>query len=90
MTSTSSITEDPSPSLADLGIKEKGNKEKSKESAPLIAENHIPNPAPIELGARPSPEVQLAAGKMQARYDTILQFAAIELEGTIQKHHLKG
>jgi DNA polymerase-3 subunit gamma/tau len=63
-----SITEDPTPSMADLGVKEKN---KSKAAAPL----------------RPQEEIKMQPISMvqQNRYDTLLQFAAVELEGTIQK-----
>lgn len=53
------ISHDPTPSKADLGIKEP-----SKPAAKM----------PIS-----------ADSAKQSRYDTVLQFAAIELEGTIQK-----
>lgn len=43
--------------------------------------------APIELGARPTEEAKQAAVKQQSHYDTLLQFATVELEGTIQKKH---
>ena len=50
---------DPSPSKADLGIKE---------------------------SPKPAVKVKVAGeSDKQSRYDTILQFAAIELEGIIQK-----
>lgn len=68
----SSISEDPTPTKADLGIKEK------------------PLPAPIELGARPTPEAVAVTTQQQSRYDTLLQFATIELEGTIQKKQYRG
>lgn len=54
-----SVSEDPTPSSADLGIK-------PKAATPVVA------PAPIY-------------SEKQSRYDTLLQFAAIELEGRIQK-----
>lgn len=68
---TSSVTEDPTPSAADLGIK-------------------LPKPAtasPIELGARQPEEVKQALSKKQSQYDTLMHFAAVELEGTIQKQN---
>ncbi|MBA3602962.1 MAG: DNA polymerase III subunit gamma/tau [Parachlamydiaceae bacterium] len=46
--------------------------------------------APIELGSRPTPEAVILAAKKQSRYDTILHFAAIELEGSLQKTAIKG
>lgn len=42
-------------------------------------------PAPIELGARPTPEAIKFSKDEQSRYDTLLQFAAVELEGTTKK-----
>lgn len=68
----SSITEDPTPSKRDLGIK----------TAPKIEEKVA---APIELGARPTPEAKAASLLHQSRLDTLMQFAAVELEGTIQR-----
>jgi DNA polymerase-3 subunit gamma/tau len=41
--------------------------------------------APVELGARPTEAVKVADRKRQGQYDTLLQFAAVELEGTVQK-----
>jgi len=74
----SSTTVDPSPSKADLGIKER-----KAVAAPI---NNTPTPpAPIELGARPTPEAKQVSLQQQSHYDTIMQFAAIELEGTLQK-----
>lgn len=68
-----SMTEDPTPSKADLGIKV--TKAQAEEK----------NAAPIELGARPTPEAKAASLLNQSRLDTLMQFAAVELEGTIQK-----
>lgn len=89
----SSMTEDPTPSFKDLGIKEKAT-EKPKvlpekvssppkeESAPVYIATQS---APIELGARLTPEAKSEASKKQSRYDTLLNFAAVELEGSIRK-----
>ncbi len=53
--------------------------------------NEDPTPtkmsAPIELGARPTEETKIDAIRRQSRYDTLLQFATIELEGTIKKQY---
>lgn len=68
----SSMTVDPTPSSADLGIKPK----------PVPQPKPASTPAPIQKTPPPQP-VSL---QQQNRYDTILQFAAIELEGTIQKN----
>jgi len=56
-----SLTEDPTPTAADLGIKvKKPEAEQSlKAAAPILPKSH--------------------------QYDTLLQFAAVELEGTIKK-----
>lgn len=58
----SSISIDPTPSFADLGIK-----------APRVPKSVVETPK--------TPPSQ----HPQSRYDTLLQFAAVELEGTIQK-----
>ena len=76
--SNESITEDPTPTRADLGLKEIPQAKKETLAAPQP-------PAPIELGARPTEEAKSASLKRQGQYDTLLQFAAVELEGTIQK-----
>lgn len=41
---------------------------------------------PIDLGAHPTEEARLNAIQQQSRHDTLLQFAAVELEGSLQKH----
>lgn len=64
-----STTVDPTPTPQDLGLK----------AAPKVQ----PAQAPAAL-APPQPSGQLDKGT-QSRYDTILQFAAVELEGTIQR-----
>lgn len=74
----SSLTEDPTPSRADLGLKEAKPKTVSQK---LEAPSSISVPAPAI--SEISKEVMR---KKQSRYDTILQFASIELEGTIQKN----
>lgn len=86
-----SLTEDPTPSKMDLGIKEK-KISKPKESAPtevkkeeLKVKNDPAPSMPVELGARLTEEAKKVDIKTQSRYDTILQFAAVELEGTIKK-----
>lgn len=97
--SESSISEDPTPSPADLGIKVKQPKTTASKAPPsldtkpeIVAIQEAPPPqvaaaapAPIELGARPTEEARIASIKQQSRYDTLLQFATVELEGTIQK-----
>lgn len=76
----SSMTVDPSPSNADLGIKEKAP---VKPVEKAIERDTMP----IETGARLTPEAKDAALKQQSRYDTLLQFATVELEGTLQRKH---
>jgi DNA polymerase-3 subunit gamma/tau len=61
----STVTEDPMPTKADLGIKEK---------APSKPESSAP---PLRL-----------TSEQQSKFDTLLQFATIELEGTIQRKPL--
>lgn len=41
---------------------------------------------PVDLGARPTEEAKLSAIQQQSRHDTLLQFAAVELEGSLQRH----
>ncbi|MBA3957150.1 MAG: DNA polymerase III subunit gamma/tau [Parachlamydiaceae bacterium] len=76
----SSITEDPTPAKADLP--------KPKKATPPPIEEK--NSAPIELGSRPTEEAKASSMNQQSRYDTVMQFAAVELEGTIQKNPLKS
>lgn len=88
-----SISIDPSPTPQELGINvklpPKITQSEPQNQATTIG-HAITAPAPIELGARPSQEAQIAAIKKQSRYDTILQFAAVELEGSLQKTGIKG
>jgi DNA polymerase-3 subunit gamma/tau len=70
----SSMTIDPTPTAADIGLRTKASvseKEKEKEKISLKDQNS-------------------GGIKRQSRYDTLLQFAAIELEGTIQKKSNAG
>ena len=96
-----SMSEDPTPSPADLGIRVKAQKQvqepkvtakaevsslppiekTEKEVIPVIPKES----APVELGSRPTEEAKAASIKKQSRYDTILQFATVELEGTMQR-----
>lgn len=98
-----SITEDPSPSPADLGRKAAEAKQPApqapKPPAPEVKElvekkatPSAPKTADVkELTEPTQPKVQAPslsnedARKKQSQYDTLLQFAAVELEGTIQK-----
>ncbi len=64
-----SLTEDPTPTPADLGLKIKSQeplKQEMTKSVVATVETAIPPPK-------------------SSKYDTILQFAAVELEGIIQK-----
>jgi len=89
-----SITEDPTPTPRELGIRNK-----PKESTPLppqsqpppsptaqVLQNDMFAPIPPPLTTETPPSAPRA--NKQHRYDTILQFAAIELEGTIQKKQI--
>lgn len=67
---SASLTEDPTPTKEDLGIKR--------------------SPPSVELGARPTEEARQATTQQQGKYDTLLQFASVELEGKIQKMQWKG
>lgn len=90
----SSLSEDPTPTPADLGIRTKKSVNKAEQPPPpplpdmdeVVTEPIAKqNTVPVELGARPTEEARIAAIKKQSRYDTLLQFATVELEGTIQK-----
>jgi DNA polymerase III subunit gamma/tau len=63
------VTEDPTPTPEELG-------EKPAE---------VKEPIPVELGAHPTPEAIRATAVQSSRHDTLLHFAAVTLEGTIQK-----
>ena len=78
------------PPVKESGFKESGFKESS------ISED--PTPSARDLGKRetraaPKPiepkqgEARSLPPEKQRRYDTLLQFAAVELEGTVQKHY---
>jgi DNA polymerase-3 subunit gamma/tau len=102
----SSVTEDPTPSPEDLGIKlkPKSASPKSASSATPKAANPIPPTPPrppmpsempsskIEQTAPPAakPPASIALSHKQHRYDTILQFTAVELEGTVQKKQINA
>jgi DNA polymerase-3 subunit gamma/tau len=108
-----SMTEDPTPTLADIGKKKSSTKPKSTTVSipvPTITEPPIPSftepPALEEVVAKPmasdasthpssihsatSPENAISSIKKQSRYDTLLQFAAVELEGALQKKPMGG
>lgn len=91
-----SITIDPTPTPQELGIRsppplklpKMEAEKKQPETAPVP--HAITASTPVELGAQPTEEAKAAASKKQSRYDTLLQFAAIELEGSLQKTVTKG
>lgn len=64
------------------GAKESSSREggPGKDEAPLGKES-----IPIETGARPTEETRIADIKQQNRYETLMRFAAVELEGTLIK-----
>lgn len=96
----SSLTEDPTPSKADLGAKEKSPRSpsvSSNSSGIINGGNSGANDQkkaekiesmPVELGARLTEEAKADIALKQSHYDTLLQFAAVELEGTIQKKQI--
>lgn len=94
----SSMTVDPTPTKHELGLKTPKVTESPKSQIlPFVVEVKVEveakekiQPAPIELGARLTPEAKSAAIKKQSYYDTLLQFAAVELEGSLHKKSTKG
>lgn len=84
--SIESLTEDPTPSLADLGIKPKAP---SKVDLPKAEPKKEAPPQPSPQQPRAASTLPPIPPTQQNKYDTILQFAAIELEGTIQKKQLR-
>lgn len=79
---SNSMTEDPTPTAADLGRQSKNKTAKPPEPPlppPISRPQAKVEPAsPVKTAPPPSPQ-------QQSRYDTLLQFAAVELEGTLQK-----
>jgi len=67
----SSISEDPTPTLADLG----------KRKEPTVS---APKPVPTAI-IQPKAQSPETGSKQVHQYDTLLHFAAIELEGKLQK-----
>jgi len=90
------LSEDPTPTQRELGIKNKPI-EKTTVNSPAPPQTPTPPPStpaaskaiPVEQPQAPqqSPSQETNPHK-QHRYDTVLQFAAIELEGTIQKKQI--
>jgi DNA polymerase-3 subunit gamma/tau len=80
---SSSISIDPTPTPADLGIvKKTAPKPPPVKNYPSEA---FSRPEPVkEVTPSPPPPAAPPQGK-PGRYDTLLQFAAVELEGTIQR-----
>ncbi len=65
-----------------------GTTPKPQPETPIVKPPPAPiekQPAPIELGSRPTVEAAQATAKEKGQYDTLLNFAAVELEGRIQK-----
>ena len=98
--SSTSMSVDPSPSPADLGmrVKKAPAPSSSVNTPPALAEAYIEkqeneekaplptDPPSVELSAPISAEAKGEEIKKKSRYDTILHFAAVELEGTVQKN----
>lgn len=78
------VSEDPTPTRAELGLKEPVKAPAAPPAPPPPLQKK--ESAPVELGSRPTEEAKAASAKRQGQYDTLLQFAAVELEGTIQKN----
>lgn len=79
-----SISIDPTPSKADLGIREKP---KASETKTVVKEKAVPV---ILESVKTAEEVLNISPQQKSRYDTVLQFAAVELEGTIQRKQQRG
>lgn len=83
-----SISEDPTPSPADYGRKGTGSKKQpteppSEPPAQQVERKAIQTKSPAAPVNQPQSNEE--AMKKQSEYDTLLQFAAVELEGAIQK-----
>ena len=84
-----STTVDPTPTPADLGLR-------TKAAAPMPPMPPMPPlemPAKLPQQAAPASStapVMSALSHKQHRYDTILQFTAVELEGTVQKKQINA
>lgn len=75
---TPSVSIDPTPSPADLGIKKK------VETPPPPPPP--PKPPAAATPSMPSQPMKEISKSKQSQYDTLLQFASVELEGKIQKN----
>jgi len=94
-----SMTIDPTPSAEDLGVSHDSltpNAVKTAIPKSQTEVNQEPSPEKISLRASVntnescSEESKKEAMLRQNRYDTLLQFAAIELEGSLQKKQNRG
>jgi len=77
-----SITEDPSPTAEELGIKKKPQK---KATAVAVSEPNVQVQKvepPTKVADTPA---STTITHKQSHYDTLLHFAAVELEGTVKK-----
>lgn len=75
---TSSFTEDPTPTAADLGLRQK-KVAPAKETTQTTKTQEIKQ-TEVNKAILPS-----SPPSINSKYDTIFQFAAVELEGIIQK-----
>lgn len=100
-----SVTEDPTPTPDDLGTRPKKSPAapplKTMEAPSVSQKVTTIAPQPVQIKsdlfnaeASPSPSAsgvsQASLMLKQSRYDTILQFAAVELEGTVQKKQVNS
>jgi DNA polymerase-3 subunit gamma/tau len=79
-----SMTVDPSPSPQDLGASANKVVKEVSASLPIAVEK---TPPPLSSHTA---EERAALNKKQSQYDTLLQFAAVELEGSLQKTTTQG
>lgn len=89
-----SMSIDPLPTPADLGIKPKPQPPApAKPPTPPPIPRPAPPPPTAERPAAPTapakqtPPIKKLTPQEQSRFDTLLQFAAVELEGTVKKIH---
>ncbi len=87
------LTQDPTPSAADLGLKTaiKTSLPAQQVVKPSTSDSSMLPSLPLATVEQPKIEQPLVERRLltsqeQSRYDTFLQFAAVELEGTIQKN----
>ena len=81
------ITDDPIPSPADLGITPRPAP-RPTPAAPAPAATQPPAPAPVPPAPAPTPTAAPKPApslQQQGRIDTLLQFAAVELDGKLEK-----